>query len=300
MEDEDAAGPDDLVVPFIFVPHGDPEPTEWMARHPGWVRFPATLVPRADPRPGGEATPRHPPPTVSPSAAQPAPRPAKAPARRGRFPGVGGLPPRRQGGAGLGTVEDPVATYLRISAATDPSNTAPAILASKSATIPQQKLEDARFRAFLHLIRYDENGGVSDDQAYLARFGGKDPMTDAEMKNYKPKAEPWKHRKKKGGPLEIDWETAAGAYGIVEDTWKDAKAKLGVVDFDKKSQDRVVVYIIETKHATEDIRAGRIEIAIKKLNSQWSSLPGGVQSRQTLEQGIEKFKQFLDEELKKP
>lgn len=60
------------------------------------------------------------------------------------------------------------------------------------------------------------------------------------------------------------------------------------------------MYIIETQHATEDIRAGRIEIAIQKLNSQWSSLPGGVQSRQTLEEAKEKFKQFLDEELKKP
>ncbi len=40
----------------MFVRHGDPLPHEWMARHPGWVRFPATLVPRPVPRqvvPGG-------------------------------------------------------------------------------------------------------------------------------------------------------------------------------------------------------------------------------------------------------
>lgn len=42
-------GDDELEVPFIFVPHGDPEPTAWMAEHPGWVKFPARFVPHAAP-----------------------------------------------------------------------------------------------------------------------------------------------------------------------------------------------------------------------------------------------------------
>jgi hypothetical protein len=37
---------DDLDAPFLFVAHGDPPPTEWMARHPGWIQVPATMVPR--------------------------------------------------------------------------------------------------------------------------------------------------------------------------------------------------------------------------------------------------------------
>ncbi len=40
-------GPDDLRMSFIFVPHGEPEPLEWMAEHPGWVKFPAVMVPRS-------------------------------------------------------------------------------------------------------------------------------------------------------------------------------------------------------------------------------------------------------------
>ena len=49
---DDSNGPDrpgfgDLESPFLFVPHGAPEPTEWMRKHPGWVKFPATFVPRA-------------------------------------------------------------------------------------------------------------------------------------------------------------------------------------------------------------------------------------------------------------
>ena len=37
---------EDLVVPFIFVPKGDPEPTEWLAQHPGAIKIPAVFVPR--------------------------------------------------------------------------------------------------------------------------------------------------------------------------------------------------------------------------------------------------------------
>lgn len=37
--------PDDLRAAFIFVPHGDPPPLEWMKQHPGWIKIPALLVP---------------------------------------------------------------------------------------------------------------------------------------------------------------------------------------------------------------------------------------------------------------
>ena len=38
---------DELKLPFIFVPHGEPEPTEWLASHPDHIKLPATFVPRA-------------------------------------------------------------------------------------------------------------------------------------------------------------------------------------------------------------------------------------------------------------
>jgi hypothetical protein len=46
----DIADPDDpntLVVPFIFVPRGDPLPIAGLREHPDWIRVPATFVPRA-------------------------------------------------------------------------------------------------------------------------------------------------------------------------------------------------------------------------------------------------------------
>ena len=59
MADDDIADPNDpntLVVPFVFVPRGHPPPTEWLAAHPGWIRFPATMIPR-DPA-AGESGPQ--------------------------------------------------------------------------------------------------------------------------------------------------------------------------------------------------------------------------------------------------
>jgi hypothetical protein len=38
---------DELKLPFIFVPHGAPEPTEWMISHLDWIKLPATLEPNA-------------------------------------------------------------------------------------------------------------------------------------------------------------------------------------------------------------------------------------------------------------
>ena len=37
---------DELKLPFIFVPHGEPEPTEWLSSHPNYIKLPATMVPR--------------------------------------------------------------------------------------------------------------------------------------------------------------------------------------------------------------------------------------------------------------
>ena len=53
MAGDDGDGPDELRVPFVFVPTGAPDPVEWMARHPGWVRFPATFKPHPRPVIGG-------------------------------------------------------------------------------------------------------------------------------------------------------------------------------------------------------------------------------------------------------
>ena len=91
---------DELEVAFLFVPRGDPEPTEWMAAHPGWVKFPATMVPRApDPAPApaslpvASATPDEPQPALLQPSRAPQP---EAPSHHDH--------------------EHPVTTYLRMNA----------------------------------------------------------------------------------------------------------------------------------------------------------------------------------------
>jgi hypothetical protein len=44
---------DELKLPFIFVPHGVAESSEWLARHPDHIKLPASFVPR--PRGGDRA-----------------------------------------------------------------------------------------------------------------------------------------------------------------------------------------------------------------------------------------------------
>jgi hypothetical protein len=46
MSDAELEGRGILRVPFIFVPYGQEPPADWLAAHPGWVRIPATFVPR--------------------------------------------------------------------------------------------------------------------------------------------------------------------------------------------------------------------------------------------------------------
>lgn len=61
----DINGPgDDLILPFIFVPHGGPAPPEleeYKARYPGWFTIPATFEPHEDAGPRDEAPPGSPP-----------------------------------------------------------------------------------------------------------------------------------------------------------------------------------------------------------------------------------------------
>ena len=64
----------ELKLPFIFVPHGEPEPTEWLASHRDCIKLPATLQPDAHgdggANPWSGSPPYGSPPRGSPSSGQ--------------------------------------------------------------------------------------------------------------------------------------------------------------------------------------------------------------------------------------
>ncbi len=130
-------------MPFIFVRHGDPPPLEWMARHPGGVKFPAVMIPRSSPHHPANGGPyptfAAPPPPV-PKAAPvseaeqwPLGRPACA-GLRGAMSRLrpGGRPPPYPGGHGAPAgrfpwiEDDPVAACRRASAVLDRGRAGPA------------------------------------------------------------------------------------------------------------------------------------------------------------------------------
>lgn len=67
--------------------------------------------------------------------------------------------------------------------------------------------------------------------------------------------------------------SAAGAYQMQAGTWDEMAEKYGLTDFSPANQDRAALGLITRFRAVDDIVAGRLYSAIKKLASQWASLP---------------------------
>lgn len=82
------------------------------------------------------------------------------------------------------------------------------------------------------------------------------------------------------------WTSAAGRYQFLAispiptggftkvDTWDRLAKKLGLTDFTPASQDKAATELIREQGALEDVYAGSITTATRKVKSQWASLPG--------------------------
>lgn len=68
--------------------------------------------------------------------------------------------------------------------------------------------------------------------------------------------------------------TAAGRYQLLSRYWDAYRKQLKLDDFSPISQDRVAIQQIRERRALDDIKAGRIEVAIGKCRNIWASLPG--------------------------
>lgn len=64
---------------------------------------------------------------------------------------------------------------------------------------------------------------------------------------------------------------AAGRYQFLSTTWDRFAKKFGVRDFSPENQDLMAIELIREKGALEDIKAGRLESAVRKLAYIWPS-----------------------------
>ena len=147
---------------------------------------------------------------------------------------------------------------------------------------------DMNMFAFLTMLRYGE--GTLGPNGYRTMFGGGLFGSFADH--------PRKYIRRKSGTKYIT-SSAAGAYQFLAKTWDDCAATLDLQDFSPTSQDRAAVYLIHRAGATTDVKAGRLDRAVKKCNRTWASLPGSPfgQPVVTMEKVRELFKEFGGTEL---
>jgi muramidase (phage lysozyme) len=124
-------------------------------------------------------------------------------------------------------------------------------------------------RAFLWVIRHGEQADAKDGINYR-RMNGGELFT----------APPWNHPRRVGLKGK---STAAGMFQFVAGTWDQVREDMKLTDFSPVNQTRAAVGLIAYRDALKDVQAGNVRAACKVLAVEWSSLPGGVQPRMTVE-----------------
>lgn len=68
--------------------------------------------------------------------------------------------------------------------------------------------------------------------------------------------------------------SAAGAFQFLASTWDETARIMGLQDFTPQSQTWGAVGRIAARGALEDVKAGRFDVAVKKIAREWASMPG--------------------------
>jgi len=75
------------------------------------------------------------------------------------------------------------------------------------------------------------------------------------------------------GPARLR-SSAAGAYQFMPDTWDTCKKACNLPDFSPASQDKACIYLLQTRNALDDVRAGKFSSAAYKIRKIWASFQG--------------------------
>ena len=71
--------------------------------------------------------------------------------------------------------------------------------------------------------------------------------------------------------------TAAGRYQLLARYWDAYRLTLHLQGgFTPQNQDRIAIQQIRERRALDDVKAGRIEVAIAKCSNIWASFPGNT------------------------
>lgn len=118
--------------------------------------------------------------------------------------------------------------------------------------------QQANLDAFRQVIRTGE--GTLGVNGYRTLFGGKLFDSFADHPRIVVSAGGYK-------------SSAAGAYQILQGTWDDFIKAKGHHDFSPESQDIAFIWLLKRRGAYNNVLNGEFEIAIRKLNKEWASLP---------------------------
>lgn len=130
--------------------------------------------------------------------------------------------------------------------------------------------QNPRVRAFLDMIAFSE--GTDHDLGYRTQYTG------AIFKNFNDHP-----RQKLCGILKGKevCSTAAGRYQFLARTWDDVAPRIQADNFSPLNQDYAALELIRQWGALTDIIAGKIGLAIKKLNRVWASFTGSPYGQPT-------------------
>jgi muramidase (phage lysozyme) len=135
---------------------------------------------------------------------------------------------------------------------------------------------NANVNAFLKLIRFAEHYPDTSDDFYNTLYGGGRFLSYAVHPNRAVRR--WGHT-----------STAAGAYQILYSTWAEARKRGVVNDFSPQSQDALAFYKLSSRGAAGSVCEGNLALAFALLRDEWTSLPGGRQSRMSYDSGKAAF-----------
>jgi tape measure domain-containing protein len=146
-----------------------------------------------------------------------------------------------------------------------------------------QHLNNPLVKAFLDTIAYAEGTANMPNKGYNTLFGYGQFSSFAD------------HPRRRI-PFGSTTSSASGRYQIMDFTWDEEKAKLGLKDFSPFSQDLVALSRILMRGGLDELLKGDIRGAINATRKEWASFPGANypgQGMKRMEDLLKVYEQFL-------